>query len=243
MVSGAIVGRNLCGSRLQGGARRVHRAHDRALRLVNGQEGGTCTSYDLEKDGHARIASTGSARPRHSTRPSSPARASSPTWRAGSPRARCSRRTARIWISPDGPAGRGRTGAWWTSSPTDPWWSSCTFAFHGWLAREVLKEAGDAVVLEPEDACRHPRGGRVAGRRRSALTLGRARPAGMAASGSLTPRGITVLSYPARSARSALAPTDNRRPASLARLHRRRAREDGASAASPPQPRATGVLA
>ena len=27
-----------------------------------------------------------------------------------------------------------------------------TFAGHEWLAREVLKEAGDAVVLEPEEA-------------------------------------------------------------------------------------------
>ena len=27
-----------------------------------------------------------------------------------------------------------------------------TFASHEWLAREVLKEAGDAVVLEPEEA-------------------------------------------------------------------------------------------
>jgi proteasome accessory factor C len=27
-----------------------------------------------------------------------------------------------------------------------------TFASHDWLAREVLKEAGEAVVLEPEDA-------------------------------------------------------------------------------------------
>ena len=27
-----------------------------------------------------------------------------------------------------------------------------TYASHEWLAREVLKEAGDAVVLEPEEA-------------------------------------------------------------------------------------------
>ena len=27
-----------------------------------------------------------------------------------------------------------------------------TYASHEWLSREILKEAGDAVVLEPEDA-------------------------------------------------------------------------------------------
>ena len=27
-----------------------------------------------------------------------------------------------------------------------------TFASHDWLAREILKEAGDAVVLEPDEA-------------------------------------------------------------------------------------------
>ena len=29
-----------------------------------------------------------------------------------------------------------------------------TFASYEWLAREILKEAGDAVVLEPEEARR-----------------------------------------------------------------------------------------
>ena len=51
------------------------------------------------------------------------------------------------------------------------------FAGDDWLAREILKEAGDAVVLEPEDARdgRAGRGGELAGARRRASALSSAR--------------------------------------------------------------------
>ncbi|HEY6780616.1 MAG TPA: WYL domain-containing protein, partial [Thermoleophilaceae bacterium] len=60
--------------------------------------------------------------------------------------------TARIWISPD----RAR----WAQEDRrvveelrdGAVIAERTFASHQWLSREILKEAGDAVVLEPEDA-------------------------------------------------------------------------------------------
>ena len=81
------------------------------------------------------------------------ARASSPTSTAGRARARCAAsRTARVWIAPE----RARwaredrrvvqeleDGAVIVELP---------YAGNEWLAREILKEAGDAAVLEPEDA-------------------------------------------------------------------------------------------
>ena len=84
---------------LQGERGRVHQAHGRALRLMNGARAGTSTRYDLEQaTTRARSGSTGSARRPCSTRASSRARASSPTWTAGRAPARCrrSQRRARL---------------------------------------------------------------------------------------------------------------------------------------------------
>ena len=58
---------------------------------------------------------------------------------------------------PSAPAGCARSAPWSRSSPTAPSWSSCPTARADWLVREVLKGAGDFVVLEPE---RRPRGRR-----------------------------------------------------------------------------------
>ena len=62
-------------------------------------------------------------------------------------------RTARVWISPERArwAREERTvvaGARATARSS----SSCSFAGEDWLVREVLKEAGDAAVLEPPAA-------------------------------------------------------------------------------------------
>ncbi|HEX2233703.1 MAG TPA: WYL domain-containing protein, partial [Thermoleophilaceae bacterium] len=63
-------------------------------------------------------------------------------------------RTARIWISPDRARWAREDRRVVEELSDGSVVVERTFASSDWLAREVLKEAGDAVVLEPEDARR-----------------------------------------------------------------------------------------
>ena len=59
--------------------------------------------------------------------------------------------TARIWISPERARWAREDRRVVEELRTAPSSSSC-LRLHDWLSREILKEAGDAVVLEPEEA-------------------------------------------------------------------------------------------
>lgn len=62
--------------------------------------------------------------------------------------------TARIWISPDRARWAREDRRVVQELSDGALIVERTFASHQWLSREILKEAGDAVVLEPEDARR-----------------------------------------------------------------------------------------
>jgi proteasome accessory factor BC len=121
--------------------------------LLNGQEGWYVHAYDTERDGPRsfRLDRVKSAtildhefEPREGIEP--PVESWPRTGRVDSSR------VARVWISPErarwvreerGAIEELTDGAVVVELP---------FAGEEWLAREILKEAGDAVVLEPEDA-------------------------------------------------------------------------------------------
>jgi predicted DNA-binding transcriptional regulator YafY len=124
-------------------------------KLLNGQEGWYVHAYDLEKDAprsyrldRIREATVLEDRfePREGIEPDVHGWPSTGEVPAS--------RTARIWVSPD----RAR----WAKEDrrvADELSDGAviverSYAGENWLAREVLKEAGDAVVLEPEDARR-----------------------------------------------------------------------------------------
>ncbi len=123
--------------------------------MINGREGWYVTSYDTGRDDvrHFRLDRIKAASPagRHfEPRPEVDPIADVAGWpRTGEVPAS---RRARVWISPD----RSR----WVREERpvrqelDDGSVVVEFAFAGidWLVREVLKEAGDAVVLEPADA-------------------------------------------------------------------------------------------
>jgi proteasome accessory factor BC len=124
-------------------------------KLLNGQEGWYVHAYDLDKDAprsyrldRIREATVLDDRfePREGVEPDVHGWPSTGEVPAS--------RTARIWVSPD----RAR----WAKEDrrvVDELSDGAVivernYAGENWLAREVLKEAGDAVVLEPEDARR-----------------------------------------------------------------------------------------
>ncbi|HUB73365.1 MAG TPA: WYL domain-containing protein [Solirubrobacteraceae bacterium] len=123
--------------------------------LTNGREGWYVASYDPEREGvrHFRLD-----RIKHATvtderfepRPEVDPAAEVDGWlRTGEVPAS---RTARVWVSPE----RAR----WAREArrvVEEWRDGAvvvelSFAGVDWLVREILKEAGDAAVLEPEDA-------------------------------------------------------------------------------------------
>ncbi len=131
--------------------------------LMNGQEGWYVHSWDPAKDEsrsfrldrikEARIINE-TFEPRPDINPDVPAWA-----RTGEVPAS---RTARVWIAPE----RARWAREDRRVVQDLKGGAVIvelqYAGNEWLAREILKEAGDAAVLEPEDArTRRPRGGRV----------------------------------------------------------------------------------
>jgi predicted DNA-binding transcriptional regulator YafY len=123
--------------------------------LTNGREGWYVASFDPEREGvrHFRLDRIKSVRvtdekfePRREV---DPAAAVDGWLRTGEVEAS---RSARVWISPE----RAR----WAREArrvVEEWGDGAvvvelSFAGVDWLVREVLKEAGDAAVLEPEDA-------------------------------------------------------------------------------------------
>ena len=124
--------------------------------LINGREGWYVASFDPAQGRRPPLPpGPHQARPRSSTRRFEPRPEVDPppTSRAGRAPARSRPRASRASGSrPSAPAGRARSAA----SPQELADGSIVvelpFAGTDWLVREVLKEAGDAVVLEPEDA-------------------------------------------------------------------------------------------
>jgi proteasome accessory factor C len=123
--------------------------------LINGREGWYVTSYDRERENvrHFRLDRIKSATPtgeRFDPRPEIDPVADVDGWpRTGEVPAS---RRARVWISPERArwAREERT----VEAELEDRSVIVELAFAGvdWLVREVLKEAGDAVVLEPADA-------------------------------------------------------------------------------------------
>jgi predicted DNA-binding transcriptional regulator YafY len=123
--------------------------------LTNGREGWYVASFDPERDGvrHFRLDRIREATvtdERFSPRPEVDPAAEVDGWlRTGEVQAS---RSARVWVSPE----RAR----WAREArrvVEEWSDGSvivelSFAGVDWLVREILREAGDAAVLEPEDA-------------------------------------------------------------------------------------------
>ena len=129
--------------------------------LTNGREGWYVASFDPERDGvrHFRLDRIKQVRVTDETfepRPEVDPAAEVDGWlRTGEVPAS---RSARVWVSPE----RAR----WAREArrvVEEWSDGSvvvelSFAGVDWLVREILKEAGDAAVLEPEDAREAVRG-------------------------------------------------------------------------------------
>jgi proteasome accessory factor C len=122
-------------------------------KLANGQEGWYVHSFDLDKDAPRsyrldRIREASVLRdafePREGVEPDVHGWLSTGEVPASS--------TARIWISPERARWAREDRRVVEELSDGSVVVERTFASHDWLAREILKEAGDAVVLEPEDA-------------------------------------------------------------------------------------------
>ena len=123
--------------------------------LTNGREGWYVASFDPERDGVRhfrldRIKRVTSPSEKFEPRPEVDPAAEVDGWlRTGEVPASA---TARVWVSPE----RAR----WAREArrvVEEWSDGAvivelSFAGVDWLVREILKEAGDAAVLEPEDA-------------------------------------------------------------------------------------------
>src|SRR4051812_20165615 len=123
--------------------------------LFNGQEGWYASAFDLDRDGLRsfrldRIRSVRVADETYTPRSEVDPAAAVEGWaRTGEVEAS---RVARVWISPER-ARWAREERRVTEELADgSVIVELSFAGTNWLAREVLKEAGDAAVLEPEDA-------------------------------------------------------------------------------------------
>jgi proteasome accessory factor C len=147
--------RHLCARVLQAQRGRVHRARRSSpYALINGREGWyvaastprrTCRHFRLDASRPPRRSTSASSRGPRST----PPRDVDGWPRTGEVPAS---RRARVWISPERARwAREERSVAEDARPTARSWSSSPSP-DGWLVREVLKEAGDAVVLEPADA-------------------------------------------------------------------------------------------
>ncbi len=123
--------------------------------LTNGREGWYVASFDPERDGVRhfrldRIKSANVSDERFQPRPEVDPAAEVDGWlRTGEVEAS---RTARVWVSPER-ARWAREARRVVEERTDgSVIVELSFAGVDWLVREILREAGDAAVLEPEDA-------------------------------------------------------------------------------------------
>ena len=123
--------------------------------LVNGQEGWYVATFDPEKDDvrHFRLDRVRHAevqRKGFTPRPEVDPAADVEGWpRTGEVPAS---RTARVWISPERARWAREDRAVAQQLADGSLIVDLSFAGTDWLVREVLKEAGDAVILEPQDA-------------------------------------------------------------------------------------------
>jgi proteasome accessory factor C len=121
--------------------------------LLNGQEGWYVHAFDLERDAPRsfrldRIRSVDVTKESFEPRPG--VEPDVHGWpRTGEVAAS---RTARVWISPDRARWAREDRRVVEELRDGAVIVELSFAGEGWLAREILKEAGDAAVLEPEDA-------------------------------------------------------------------------------------------
>jgi proteasome accessory factor C len=123
--------------------------------LTNGREGWYVASFDPERDGVRhfrldRIKHAGVSDERFQPRPEVDPAAEVDGWlRTGEVEAS---RSARVWVSPDR-ARWAREARRVVEDRTDgSVVVELSFAGVDWLVREILREAGDAAVLEPQDA-------------------------------------------------------------------------------------------
>ena len=154
VVSGAVAGRRLL--RIEYYKENEDEFTERTIepyKLANGQEGWYVHCYDLDKDAsrsyrldRIREATVldDTFEPREGIEPDVHGWLSTGEVPASS--------TARIWISPDRARWAREDRRVVEDLSDGAVVVERTFASHEWLAREVLKEAGDAVVLEPEEA-------------------------------------------------------------------------------------------
>jgi proteasome accessory factor C len=139
--------------------------------LVNGREGWYVFSYDLDREDtrHFRLDRIKRAKLSRKTfepRPEVDPTADLEGWpRTGAVPAS---RVARVWISPERARWERERRAVAEELADGALIAELPFAGVEWLVREVLKEAGDAAVLEPEDAriAVHDAAKALAGRRR-----------------------------------------------------------------------------
>ena len=154
MVSSAIAGRRLL--RIEYYKENEDEFTERTIepyKLANGQEGWYVHCFDLDKDASRsyRLDRIREAtvldetfEPREGIEPDVHGWLSTGEVPASS--------TARIWISPERARWAREDRRVVEELSDGAVVVERTFASHEWLAREVLKEAGDAVVLEPEEA-------------------------------------------------------------------------------------------
>ena len=123
--------------------------------LINGREGWYVATWTPPRRTRATSGSTASSPSRCSRRPTSraPGSTRSPTSRAGRARARSPTRAPRASGSPPSRrAGRARSAPSLAELPDGAVIIEWGFKGEDYLVKEVLKEAGDAAVLEPADA-------------------------------------------------------------------------------------------
>jgi proteasome accessory factor BC len=156
VVSGAILGRRLVKIRYY--KENEDEFTERTIepyKLVNGQEGWYIHCWDLDKEDSRsyrldRVKEVDvldeSFEPRPGVEPDVHGWLSTGEVESGS--------TARIWVSPERARWVREDHPGATELSDGAVIFERTYASYEWLAREILKEAGDAVVLEPEEARR-----------------------------------------------------------------------------------------
>jgi predicted DNA-binding transcriptional regulator YafY len=123
--------------------------------LTNGREGWYVASFDPERDGMRhfrldRIKRATVAKERYEPRPEVDPAAEVDGWlRTGEVQAS---RTARVWVSPERARWAREARRVVEERSDGAVVVELSFAGVDWLVREILREAGDAAVLEPKDA-------------------------------------------------------------------------------------------
>ncbi len=123
--------------------------------LTNGREGWYVASFDPDRDAMRhfrldRIKHVNVTKEKFEPRPEVDPAAEVDGWlRTGEVQAS---RTARVWVSPERARWAREARRVVEERPDGSVIVELSFAGVDWLAREILKEAGDAAVLEPQDA-------------------------------------------------------------------------------------------